>query len=78
MSKLKMEIKKQEQRGLDTFLTIKVSESEKDGGANTTVEITLHDVQKQVKMDQGGVLFYTKDGAPCILMIAAPFSAPSL
>ena len=79
MPSLKMKVEQQEQRGLDTFLKIKVSESAEDGGANTTVGITLHDVQSGgVKMEHGGVLFRTQDGAPCILKIGTPISAPLL
>ena len=79
MPNLKIEIKQREQRGSDAFLAIKVSESAEDGGANTTVGITLHDVQSsRIKMEQGGVLFRSQDGAPCILRIATPISAPLL
>ncbi|MDD5627400.1 MAG: hypothetical protein PHW01_05340 [Patescibacteria group bacterium] len=76
---LKMETEKQEQRGDDTFLKIKVSEAPEEGGASTTVELTLHNVQSStVKKEQGGILFYTTDDAPCILRIGAPLSAPLL
>jgi len=83
MQPLKMEIKKQEQKGLDTLLEIKVSESKEDGGKSTIVQVTLLNAQSdQVKMDafQGGNLFYTPppDNAPCILQIGAPISAPLL
>ena len=79
MPQLKMEIEKQEQNGPDTDLEIKISESPEDGGASTTVGLTLHNVRNDtVVKEQGGILFYTTNDVPCILRIDAPFSAPSL
>ena len=79
MPSLKNEIILQEQRGLDTFLEVRLSQSEEEGGASTKVGITLHGVDNdQVKIEQGGIFFRSPgpDNAPCILMIAAPLSAP--
>ncbi|MFA4881077.1 MAG: hypothetical protein WC650_05675 [Candidatus Doudnabacteria bacterium] len=79
MPKLEMEIKEQEQKGPDTVLKIKLSESPEDGNKSTTVKLTLHNVKSSnVGKKQGGILFYTEDGAPCILRIDAPLSAPDL
>lgn len=74
-----MKIENQEQRGDDTFLELKVSESPEDGDKSTTVKLTIHDVKNStVKKEQGGILFRNADGAPCILRIGAPLSSPLL
>ena len=71
MPKLEITEQERKQRGPDTFL--KLSLGETDGGMETTLGITFHDVESEkINVKKGGISLQTKDGAPVIINILKP------
>ena len=70
-SSLIFKVKKQEQRGSDTFLELELSEN--DGPKSISLEVTLHNVDAlSVDVQEGGMQIITKEGAPIIVNIRKP------
>ncbi len=72
MPKLGLEVKRIEQRGPDTFLSLSLSE--KDGLKSVSFELTLHNVNAGAINfdDHGGICIWTKEGAPVFVNFGKP------
>lgn len=71
MAKLRLSVKRKEQRGADTFLSLRLSED--DGPQSIPFEVTLHNVDEgKVDVKNGGMCIMTKEGAPVLVNFGKP------
>jgi len=75
---LNLKLKAEKKEDGDVFLLLEASESLEDGQTSTSLGITLHGVIGDVKVQPKSLSFTNKEGAPIIMELHKPLSAPSL